>query len=185
MKKGPMVANSLEAWSRAVRSSWGPLNTGLVEQCRCYLERLVRASTSETWLAALLRERPTSQELHRDPEHGFMLLAYGEDTEVYRPPNDHGRSWVVYAVQHGEMEMGTYGRLGTPDGGHRLVKRDSVRLSAGQAQVYLPGDIHDTLCVGGPALIFRFTERDLKIEKQQGWMTTYAQQDGVWLSRAA
>jgi hypothetical protein len=114
-----------------------------------------------------------------------MLLAYREDAEVYRPPHDHGRSWVVYAVQEGEMEMGTYARLETPDGGHRLVKRNTVRLRAGQAQVYLPGDIHDTLCVRGPAVILRFTERDLKIEKQQGWMTTYAQQDGVWLSRAA
>lgn len=180
-----MVSNSLEAWSRAVRSSWGPLTTGLVEQCRCYFERLVTASTSEDWLASLLRDRPASQELHRDPEHGFMLLAYGEETEVYRPPHDHGCSWVVYAVQQGEMEMGTYALLETPDGRHRLIKRDTVRLSAGQAQVYLPGDIHDTLCVRGPALIFRFTERDLKTEKQQGRMTSYAQQDGVWLSRAA
>lgn len=180
-----MVANSLDAWSRAVRSSWGPITTTLVEEYRCYLERLVTASTREDWLAALIRERPASQELYRDPEHGFMLLAYSEDAEVYRPPHDHGRSWVVYAVQEGEMEMGTYARLETPDGRHRLVKRNTVHLSAGQAQVYLPGDIHDTLCVRGPALILRFTERDLKIEKQQGWMTTYAQQDGVWLSRAA
>lgn len=180
-----MVANSLEAWSRAVRSSWGPITTTLVEECRCYLERLVTASTREDWLAALLRKRPAPQELYRDPEHGFMLLGYAEEAEVYRRPHDHGRSWVVYAVQEGEMEMGTYARLETPDGRHRLVKRNTVRLSAGQAQVYLPGDIHDTLCVRGPALILRFTERDLKIEKQQGWMTTYAQQDGVWLNRAA
>lgn len=180
-----MVANSLDAWSRAVRSFWGPITATLIEEYRCYLEQLVTASTREDWLAALIRERPASQELYRDPEHGFMLLAYSEEAEVYRPPHDHGRSWVVYAVQEGEMEMGTYARLETPDGRHRLVKRNTVHLSAGQAQVYLPGDIHDTLCVRGPALILRFTERDLKIEKQQGWMTTYAQQDGVWLSRAA
>ena len=180
-----MVANSLEAWSRAVRSSWGPLSTAVVEEGRCHLERLVTASTSEAWLAELLGERPASRELYRDPDHGFLLLAYGEDTEVYRAPHDHGQSWVVYAVQQGEMEMGTYARLEMADGRHRLVKRNTVRLAAGEAQVYLPGDIHDTLCVRGPALIFRFTERDLKIEKQQGRMITYAQRDGVWLSRAA
>jgi hypothetical protein len=180
-----MVANSLEAWSRAVRSSWGPPSTSFVEECRCYLQRLATSSPREDWLAALLRERPASQELHRDAEHGFMLLAYSEEAGVYRPPHDHGCSWVVYAVQQGEMEMGTYARFETRNGGHRLVKRNTTRLSAGEAQVYLPRDIHDTLCVRGPGLIFRFTERDLEIEKQQGRMTTYAQQDGVWLSRAA
>jgi hypothetical protein len=180
-----MVANSLEACSRAIRSCWGPLSTALVDECRSCLERLATAPANEDWLAALLRERPASRELHRDPEHGFLLLAYGEETSVYRPPHDHGCSWVVYAVQQGEMEMGSYARLETPDGGHRLVKRNTVRLSPGQAQVYLPGDIHDTLCVRGPALILRFTERDLSIEKQQGRMTTYTQQDGVWLNRAA
>ena len=48
-----------------------------------------------------------------------------------------------------------------PDGGAKLVKRNSTVVRPGQVQVYLPGDIHDTRCVTGPALLFRFTERDL------------------------
>ena len=180
-----MATNSLEAWSRAVRSSWGSLSTELVDDCRRYLERLVAAPAAEDWLASLHRDQPAAHELYRDPEHGFMLMAHTEQAGLYRAPHDHGRSWVIYAVQQGEMQMGTYTRIETPDGQYRLVRRNTVRLSAGQAQVYLPGDIHDTLCVRGPALLLRFTERDLQIEKEQRRLNRYAQQDGVWVNQAA
>ena len=77
--------------------------------------------------------------------------------------------------------MGTYGRVEGADGKARLVKRNATLVKPGQAQVYLPGDIHDTLCVSGPALLFRFTERDLKhedaVEKR---ITRYVQRDGFW-----
>jgi hypothetical protein len=54
-------------------------------------------------------------------------------------------------------------------------------VKAGQVQVYLPGDIHDTLCLSGPALLFRFTERDLKKEDQaEHQVTRYVQRDGFW-----
>ena len=70
---------------------------------------------------------------------------------------------------------------GSLKGKARLVKRNATLVKPGQAQVYLPGDIHDTLCVSGPALLFRFTERDLKhedaVEKR---ITRYVQRDGFW-----
>ena len=180
-----MVDNSLAAWSQAVRSSWSELSTGLVADCRRYLKRLVTTPAAEEWLAELHRDRPANRELYRDPEHGFILMAHTEDEGVYRPPHDHGRSWVIYAVQQGQVEMGTYARVATGDGRRALVKRDSTRMTAGQAQVYLPGDIHDTLCVQGPALLFRFTERDLRIEKEERRLTRYIQRGGDWLAEAA
>jgi hypothetical protein len=70
----------------------------------------------------------------------------------------------VYAVQDGAVEMRTFGRIEKPDGTVELVQRDSVIVRAGQVQAYLPGDIHDTRCFRKSALLFRFTERDLKVE---------------------
>ena len=62
----------------------------------------------------------------------------------------------------------------------------STLVRAGEAQVYLPGDIHDTLCVSGPALLFRFTERDLKKEdKEEHRVIRYVERDGGWISGGA
>jgi hypothetical protein len=92
---------------------------------------------------------------------------------------------VIYAVQQGECEMGTYGKVVGEEGASQLVKRDSTRVKAGQVQVYLPGDIHDTLCVSGPALLLRFTERDLKREDElERQLTRYAQRNGFWTAGA-
>ena len=78
--------------------------------------------------------------------------------------------------------MGTYARVQGPDGQVKLVKRGSTRVSAGQTQVYLPGDIHDTQCISGPALLFRFTERDLKKEdKEARTLTRYVEREGEWV----
>ena len=77
--------------------------------------------------------------------------------------------------------MGTYGRIQDSDGAVRLVKRNTTLVRHGQTQVYLPGDIHDTLCVSGPVLLFRFTARDLKAEDQvEHRVTRYVQRDGRW-----
>ncbi len=47
--------------------------------------------------------------------------------------------------------------------------------------MYLPGDIHDTLCITGPNLLFRFTERDLKREnKEEHRVTSYVERNGIW-----
>jgi hypothetical protein len=178
-----MPKNTLEDAMAAVSAMWGPLTTELVEASRLHIEALANASPDEPWLAELLRDEPASRELYRDPLHGFVLLAHVEKTGLYRPPHDHGRSWVIYAVQTGVSEMGTYVHVDDDCGQARLVKRNSTLVMPGQAQVYLPGDIHDTMCIAGPALLFRFTERDLKNEDLiEHRVTRYVQRDGVWTS---
>jgi hypothetical protein len=178
-----MGQNTLEKTIARMSAIWGPLTSELVAAAQAQIEALAQASPEEPWLAELHRDQPSSRELYRDAESGFVLLAHFENAALYRPPHDHGRSWVIYAVQQGESEMGTYGRIEERDGKTRLVKRNTTLVKPGQAQVYLPGDIHDTLCVSGPALLFRFTERDLRqedaVEKK---VTRYVQRDGVWVS---
>ncbi|MDB4971684.1 MAG: hypothetical protein JWN48_25 [Myxococcaceae bacterium] len=186
------MTDALERFIERIRSAWGPLSSPLVRAVRTELSELSCASPTEPWLAALLEEAPASKELYRDPTHGFMLLAHSEPAGLYRPPHDHGRSWVVYALQQGELEIGTYGRIEAcaPSRGRReengadrvrLVQRDVSPMRVGDARVYLPSDIHDTRCVRGPSLLFRFTERDLKREDQEARMVTrYVDRQGVW-----
>jgi len=176
------MKDSLQTFAENVSAAWGPLTSELVLECRRQLEGLLKASPSEPWLSALHANSPPNAELYRDPHHGFLLLAHAEQAGLYRPPHDHGRSWVIYAMQSGEIEMGTYANVTDAEGGSRLVKRDSTRVCAGQVQVYLPGDIHDTRCITGSALVYRFTERDLRIEDRQARrVTRYVECDGVWI----
>lgn len=176
-----MATNSLEKFSENVRRIWGPLSSDLVAEVRLQMEALLHASPKESWLASLHKAGPASEELVRDADHGFVLLAHTEHTGLYRPPHDHGRSWVIYGIQDGEIEMGTYGRVEDDSGNVRLVQRDTTVLRPGQAQAYFPGDIHDTRCLTDSALLFRFTERDLKVEDgQHHRVTRYARQDGLW-----
>jgi hypothetical protein len=175
-----MDSSTLSTFIDRTRAAFGPLTTELVAAVRVELERLARAPSSEPWLRALHEEAPASKELYRDSTHGFLLLAHSEPVDLYRPPHDHGRGWVIYAVQRGEMEMGTYARVQEADGRVRLVKRDTSALRAGDARVYLPGDIHDTRCMSGPCLLLRFTERDLKAEQEVQRLTRYVRGDGFW-----
>lgn len=175
------TTDALSTFTQVAHNAWGPLSTELVAACTEGLTRLVAAPPTEPWLAALHRDAPASRELYRDPEHGFVLLGHAESAGLYRPPHDHGRSWVLYAVQRGAIEMGSYARLTDPDGAVRLVRRDSGVVSAGQVRVYLPGDIHDTRCVADGTLLFRFTERDLKREGlEAGRITRYVLRGDVW-----
>ncbi len=176
-----MVFNSLDAFTAKIRSTWGPLTTELVEKSSTYLKELANAPATENWLESLHRRAPAYEELYRDPAYGFVLLAHSETPGLYRPPHDHGRSWVIYVLQQGEIEMGSYARIEDADGKVRLVKRDTTLVRPGQAMVYLPGDIHDTRCMSGPALLLRFTERDLKKEDaEERRVTRYVDQDGAW-----
>jgi hypothetical protein len=180
-----MADTSLQDFTRGMAQAWGPLTSELVADCRARLERLLDADPEEPWLAGLHARAPANEELYRDPTHGFLLLAHTEQAGLYRPPHDHGRSWVAYAMQRGEIEMGTYGRIQDPGGRVRLVKRDATLMRAGQVQVYLPGDIHDTRCLSPTALLLRFTERDLKAEdRQEHQVTRYVDQGGVWTPAA-
>jgi len=174
--------NSLSRFVERVQSVWGPLSSEVVAGCQQQLGELVETPVTEPWLSDLHQQALAQQELYRDPVNGFLLLAHTEPEGLYRPPHDHGRGWVIYAVQRGEIEMGSYASVQAPDGRVKLVKRGSARVSAGQTQVYLPGDIHDTQCICGPALLFRFTERDLRIEdKQARKLTRYIEEGGDWV----
>lgn len=178
-----MSGNSLDAFTAAIHTAWGAISSELVATCRNELEELIRTAPSEEWLAALLAERPASRELYRDPAHGFMLLAHSENDGLYRPPHDHGRAWVVYGIQSGALEIRTYARVEGAGGETRLVLRETEVVEAGGARAYLPGDIHDTRCLTGTALLFRFTERDLRHEEQvERKLTRFVERDGCWVA---
>ncbi len=179
------MTDALDTFVTQTRASFGPLTTEMVAAVRGHLEQLTHAPGTEPWLAALHREAPASRELYRDPTHGFVLLAHSEPAHLYRAPHDHGRNWVIYALQRGAMEIGTYARVQSPDGGVRLVRRDASVLRAGEARLYLPGDIHDTRGLDEPSLLFRFTARDLKSDDEARWITRYVERDGVWTLGAA
>lgn len=176
-----MKKNSLQLFTEFASARWGPLTSELVASIRRGMEELLETPTTEDWLSRLHEEAAESGELYRDPAHGFLLLAHTESPGLYRPPHDHGRGWVIYAVQRGETEMGTYARIHDAQGKMQLVKRDSSVVRPGQVKVYLPGDIHDTRCTAGPLLLYRFTSCDLKKEN----VTRYAQRDGVWTDGAS
>ena len=173
-----MTGTALDLFADSVRDNWGPLTSGVVADCSTRLAELLQAQRTEAWLADLCHERPESRELYRDPAHGFVLLAHTEAEGRYRAPHDHGESWVIYGVLQGVMEMATYASVEEPGKSPRLVKRGSTLVRPGDVQVYLPRDIHDTLCVSGPAIQFRFTARDLRRETT---MIRYADAGGVWV----
>lgn len=176
-----MHHDALTTFIERTHANFGPLSTETVADVRAQLEQLAQTRTGESWLDALHNEAPASKELYRDGSHGFILLAHSEPTGLYRPPHDHGRAWVIYALQQGEMDIRTYARITDKAGRVRLVQRDTTLLRAGEARVYLPGDIHDTRCVNGPSLLFRFTERDLRQEDQEAHQVTrYVAQNGIW-----
>jgi len=160
-----MARDSLQHFADAVSSTWGPLTSELAASARHHLARLLEAPATEGWLSALLEDAPDARELYRDPTHDFLLLAHTEQAGLYRPPHDHGRGWVMYAVLRGEMEMGTYRRVHDLRGTAQIVRRETFSLRPGDIRVFLPGDIHDTRCITGPLTLFRFTSRDLKKEE--------------------
>jgi hypothetical protein len=176
-----MSGNSLEASVAGIRAAWGPLTSELVATCLAQIEELLKAPATEAWLAELQRILPDSSELYRDAAHGFVLLAHAESAGRHRTPHDHGRGWVIYGVQQGEMEIRTFVRVQDSGGPVRLVQREAYRLRTGEAKVYLPGDIHDTRCTVGPVLYYRLTDRDLKKEESQGHpVTRYVERGEVW-----
>ena len=158
-----MAQDSLQRFIEDVGPTWGLLTSELVASSRHLMVRLLAAPDTEAWLATLHADAPESRELHRDPRD-FLLLAHTEQAGLYRPPHDHGRGWVIYGVQRGEMEMATYRRVHDLHGSAQLVSRESLVLRAGDIRVFLPGDIHDTRCMAGPLTLFRFTSRDFKKE---------------------
>jgi len=176
-----MTDTALDRFVADVRTAWGPLTSEMAAQCARALECLACTPATEPWLAAVLARAAATEVLHRDAEQGFLLLAHTEPEGMYRPPHDHGHSWGIYAVVSGEIAMATLSRVEDAGGKVRLVRRDVTRLRPGDVKLFLPGDIHDTRCIKGPALELRFTERDLKTEDViHRRMARYVLHDGVW-----
>jgi hypothetical protein len=181
-----MEQTSLDRFTITVARAWGPISTKLVLACRHALADLTAANEEEPWLASLSDEKPASRELYRDPTHGFVLLAHTENEGLFRPPHDHGRAWVVYAVQSGTLEIRTYAKVTGDDGRPQLVLRDRSLLRQGEARAYLPGDVHDTRCLSETAILFRFTERDLRREDQvEHKVTRFVDAGGTWMAPEA
>jgi hypothetical protein len=176
-----MSENSLEKFIENVQKVWGPVSTDLISACQLHFSELAKTSETEEWLAKLHRDAAGTVELYRDLTRGFLLLAHTEPHALYRPPHDHGRSWVMYALQKGESEMRSYAQIKKGDGTVKLVRRDTTLVTPGRVMVYLLGDIHDTRCVSGPSTLFRFTERDLHQDDKEGHkVTRYVDKNGDW-----
>lgn len=173
-----MSETALDIFVKEVRDSWGPLSSKLIDDCSSHLINILRGHPHDQLIDDLRSERPEACELYRDPTDGFVLLAHTEAEGRYRSPHDHGESWVIYGVLDGEMEMGTYVQVKNDDTSPYLVKRGSTIVRPGEVQVYLPGDIHDTRCLKGPAIQFRFTARDLRLESS---MIRYTDVGGIWV----
>jgi hypothetical protein len=169
-----MQHNSLTQFIEKIREIWGPLNSNLLAKSQLLLEALAKVPDTERWLTAIQGDLSESRELFRDANYGFLLLAHTENEGMYRLPHDHRSGWVLYSVQKGEMEMGTYGRIPIENGEQLLVQRDSYRVRQGESRVNLPGDIHDTKCISSSVLMLRLTSVDLKEEKRAGRMNQYA-----------
>jgi hypothetical protein len=93
---------------------------------------------------------------------------YTEKRGQYRRPHNHGDAWVVYTVESGVMEMGTYElKQGVP------VLLEMVRLTSGESKTYLKGEIHDTRCLSEVATIKRITSLDLAVEEKEGRMQRF------------
>lgn len=174
-----MATNSLQKFIENVNKEWGPLTTERAETFRTLLRTLIENAASEEWFKELLPNATENAELYRDQQRGYVLLTHTEKAGQYRAPHDHGRGWVIYAVQQGEIDMGTYGKVQRGDK-QDLVRRDQYRMSKGDCRIYLPGDIHDTRCFSESVRMFRFTSCDLKLEEKQGRLARYTQQDGIW-----
>jgi hypothetical protein len=170
-----MNQQSLETFIETVRNAWGPLSSETVSNCKELMEELARNPETDAWLSDALKNSPPGKELYRDPEHGFVLFAYTETLGQYRVPHDHGSGWVVYAVQSGEMEMGTYRPFIDQKGKFSLVRRETYRMNPGECTVFLPKDIHHTRCVSETITILRFTSCDLKKENREGRQIRYVE----------
>lgn len=160
--------STLDRVIESIRTHWKGLDTQTIVHTREQLTLLTQASISEPWLTELHKNQAPGVELYRDPEHGFILLAHVEKQGLYRMPHNHGAGWVFYAVQHGQMQMSTYLQITNPSGETRLVSRGENKVEQGEVNVYLTGDIHDTLCLSEYVLMFRLTSSDFEEEKRAG-----------------
>lgn len=168
-----MTTPDLDRFLDAVRALQGGLTTERLRRLRVALGALAAQGPSG------LPVTPDAPDvvLHHDAESGPMLLAHLVTAPAYRPPHDHGRGWVVYAVVSGAMEIGTWAHVDPGVGTPRLVCRDRFRVEPGDVRVFLPGDIHDTRAITDSVRLLRFTSCDLAAERDGGRMQVFPNPD--------
>ncbi len=162
--------DSFERYIGEIRAIWGDgKDPALPFKVKALMEKML-ASTGpdEPWMAEILRDGKPSKELYRDPEFGFIQMGHVHKQGHGNLPHDHGPCWVVYGAYSGVTEITLYRRTddGKEAGRAALEKKELHRLSPGVVHPYLPGQIHSTNAVEGPAVVFRFLSYDLeKIER--------------------
>lgn len=167
-----IATNTLERYIGEVRAVWGDgKDPQLPFKVKALMEKMF-ASTKpdDPWMAELIREGKPSCELYRDPEHGFIQMGHVHKQGHGNKPHDHGPCWVVYGAYGGVTEITMYKRTddGSQPGVAQLEKNRLDRLTPGIVVPYLPGDIHSTHAVEGPAVVFRFLSYDLdKIDRSR------------------
>jgi hypothetical protein len=158
--------NSFERYIAEVRAVWGDgKDPDLPFKVKALMEKMLASTTrGDPWMAELLREAKPSRELFRDPDYGFIQMGHVHQQAHGNTPHDHGPCWVVYGSYSGVTEIALYRRTddGAEPGRAALEKKELHRLSPGVAYAYLPGDIHSTRAVEGPAVVFRFLSYDLE-----------------------
>ncbi|WP_286235479.1 hypothetical protein [Thalassotalea sediminis] len=167
------MSNNLEKVTSEISACWAGLNSETTTAVRDLLIALTKTSENEAWLDEIIKEQPAAKLLYSDPKYGFLLLAHSEKKDTYRVPHDHGMGWVFYAVQSGQMEMATYKQITASNGKTDLVSRGKEIMNAGHCKVFLPGDIHDTLCLSDNFIQYRLTSSDFKEEIASGRMTRF------------
>ncbi len=164
--------NSFERYIAEVRAVWGDgKDPDLPFKVKALMEKMLASTTrGDPWMAELLGEAKPSRELFRDPDYGFIQMGHVHQPAHGNTPHDHGPCWVVYGSYSGVTEIALYRRTddGAEPGRAALEKKELHRLSPGVAYAYLPGDIHSTRAVEGPAVVFRFLSYDLeKIQRHR------------------
>jgi hypothetical protein len=162
----------LEKFIKETKNTWA-LDVKSLFKIRELFTHLIR---DEDFCKNLLEKKDQlnqGMELHRDQDHGFILLAYIELKDMYRIPHNHGNSWVLYGVVDGVIQMRNYLNLSKKDGDQQLTLKNSEILKAQDCRVYYPGEIHDTKALSDEVIILRLTSSDLKVEESLGRMQRF------------
>jgi predicted metal-dependent enzyme (double-stranded beta helix superfamily) len=154
------IAQLREMWTQSL-----PAETA-AQRVKVLMERLLQESSpDEPWIRDFMAEAEQLRlrKLYEDPDFGFIQMVHYHRPGHSRPPHDHGPHWVVYGVYRGEIEIPTYRRDASPvDAEAGLDRLGSVRITAGTAHTYLPGEIHSTQARSDDgAIVLRFLSADL------------------------
>jgi predicted metal-dependent enzyme (double-stranded beta helix superfamily) len=102
------------------------------------------------------------QQLYRDPDFGFCIMAHVYDGAKTAPPHDHADTWAIYGQAKGTTEMTEWRKVKAPEGdAPGLVEPAKVYdLKPGMAVVYNEGVLHSPRRAG-PTRLIRIEGRNL------------------------